>query len=81
MSAPEAVVDDSNRPDYYAMRVLGVLSYAAEVLMDHDMAKPALQCSQAAVSLLRDLDYVLKMPPGSAAGLAEMELCAEEGMD
>jgi len=31
-AAPEAFVDDSNRPDYYAMRVLGVLFYAVEVL-------------------------------------------------
>lgn len=77
MAAPEAAVDDSNRPDYYAMRVLGVLFYAVQVLAADDMAAAALQCSQAVGSLLRDFDYVLGTPPGSPSVLARLELRAE----
>jgi hypothetical protein len=76
-AAPEAFVDDSNRPDYYAMRVLGVLFYAVQVLAAGDMEAAVLRCSRAAVSLLRDLDYALDTPPGSAGALAELELRAE----
>jgi hypothetical protein len=57
-AAPEAAVDDSHRPGYYAMRALGVLFYAVQVLAADDMAAAALRCSRAAGSLLRDLDYV-----------------------
>jgi len=76
-AAPEAFVDDSNRPDYYAMRVLGVLFYAVQVLAAGDMEAAVLRCSRAAVSLLRGFDYVLDTPPGSAGALAELELRAE----
>src|SRR5260370_4943164 len=65
--APEADVDDSNRPEYYAMRALGVLAYAVQILTDDDIVKPALWCADSAVSLLRDFDYVLGAAK-SAAG-------------
>jgi hypothetical protein len=78
MAAPEAAVDDSNRPDYYAMRVLGVLFYAVQVLAADDMAAAALRCSQAAGSLLRDFGYVLGTPLGSARALARLELRADK---
>jgi len=77
MAAPEASVDDSNRPDYYAMRALGVLFYAVQVLTADDMAAAVLRCSRAAGSLLRDFDFVLGGPPGSAGSLAGLELRAE----
>jgi hypothetical protein len=50
---------------------------AVQVLAADDMSAAALRCSQAAVSLLRDLDYVLGIPPGSAGALAGLDLRAE----
>src|SRR5215831_5077802 len=77
MAAPEAYVDDSNRPDYYAMRALGVLFYAVQVLTADDMAAAVLRCSRAAGALLHDFDFALGAPPGSAESLAGLELRAE----
>ena len=42
-----------------------------------DMAAAVLRCSRAAVSLLRDFDFALGAPPGSAGSLAGLELRAE----
>jgi hypothetical protein len=76
ISAPESFVDDSNRPDYYAMRVLGVLHHAAEVLRDEDPLAAAARCARAGVSTLRDFDCILKADSKSAP-LAPMEVLAE----
>lgn len=55
--APEAHETDSNRPDYYAMRALNPLAYAAEVLTADDPLLRVQWSSRAATSLLRDLDF------------------------
>jgi hypothetical protein len=81
-AAPEASIDDSNRPDYYAMRALGVLFYAVQVLSAGDMAAAALRCARASLALLRDFDYVLSTPAGSPGAFTGLELRAErESLD
>jgi hypothetical protein len=56
---PEASVDDSERPDFYAMRALSAVAYAAQTLVGEDSVQAALWASEATLSLLRDFDYVL----------------------
>jgi hypothetical protein len=75
---PEANVDDSHRPDYYAMRALSVLAYAIDVLIDEDPLKPALWCSFAIIEVLSDIDYLLHLDPSSTSSLASTEMREEE---
>jgi hypothetical protein len=77
-SAPEANVDDSLRPDYYAMRALGVILHAIRVLLDEDAVQQATWCSEEAISILRDFDYILETPADSAGSLATLERRAQE---
>ena len=74
METPESMVDDSNRPDYYAMRVLGSVVYAAQTMMDDDPLKAAMSASGTTVSVLRDFDHALA---GGHRSLAEAELAAQ----
>jgi hypothetical protein len=76
-SAPEAIVDDSTRPDYYAMRALNVLHEATRVIYAEDPTMVAVGCSRAGVGLLRDFDFVLNTPAGSSASLVDLEYRAE----
>jgi len=55
-SAPEADVDDSDLPEFLAMRALSLLDYSAMVLFEPDPLKPAKWCSNAALSLAADVD-------------------------
>src|SRR6266508_18263 len=55
---PEASVDDSERPDYYAMRALSAVAYAAQTLAGEDPKQAVLWASEATLSLLRDFDHV-----------------------
>lgn len=64
---------DSNRPDYYAIRAVGVLFYAVRVLLDEDKAATAFTCSREARSLLYGFDYLLQLPPGSPSSLETLE--------
>lgn len=64
---------DSNRPDYYAIRAVGVLFYAVGVLLDEDKAATAFACSREARSLLYGFDYLLQLPPDSASSLETLE--------
>jgi hypothetical protein len=64
---------DSNRPDYYAIRAVGVLFYAARVLLDGDKAATAIACSREARTLLYGFDYLLHLPPGAASSLETLE--------
>jgi hypothetical protein len=58
METPESMVDDSNRPDYYAMRVLGSVVYAAQTMTDDDPSRLRCQprvrpCPYSATSTMR----------------------------
>ena len=74
METPESMVDDSNRPDYYAMRVLGSVVYAAQTMTDDDPLKAAMSASSTTVSVLRDFDHALASGHRS---LADAELAAQ----
>ncbi len=74
METPESMVDDSNRPDYYAMRVLGSVVYAAQTMTDDDPRKAAMSASSTTVSVLRDFDHALA---GGHQSLADAELAAQ----
>jgi hypothetical protein len=71
-SVPEAHVDDSHRPDFYAMRALSVLAYAAQTMTDDDPTQAALWCSDENLSLVSAFDFVLKRESDSLAS-AEAE--------
>lgn len=73
-AAPEAREDDSHRPSYYAMRVLGVAAYAAQTIQEDSSFKPASWCCQASLSLLSDFDYER---PEASVHLARAELVAQ----
>lgn len=75
MATPESLVDDSNRPDYYAMRVLGSVVYAAQTMVDDDPLQAAVWGSGAGISVHRDVDHALG---GSRPSLAEAEQAAQE---
>jgi hypothetical protein len=75
MATPESLVDDSNRPDYYAMRVLGSVVYAAQTMVDDDPLQAAVWGSGAGISVLRDVDHALGR---SRPSLAEAEQAAQE---
>jgi len=68
----EAHLDDSDRPDFYAMVVLSVLDYAVQVLLDEDSLSAAQRRSRAAISLLRDFDHILQTSSGSAGSLVDL---------
>jgi uncharacterized protein YjaG (DUF416 family) len=74
METPESMVDDSNRPDYYALRVLGSVVYAAQTMTDDDHLKAAMSASSTTVSVLRDFDHALA---GGHRSLADAELAAQ----
>jgi uncharacterized protein YjaG (DUF416 family) len=74
LETPESMVDDSNRPDYYAMRVLGSVVYAAQTMTDDDPLKAAMSASSTTVSVLRDFDHALA---GGHRSLADAELAAQ----
>jgi hypothetical protein len=74
LETPESMVDDSNRPDYYAMRVLGSVVYAAQTMTDVDPVKAAMSASSTTVSVLRDFDHALA---GGHQSLADAELAAQ----
>jgi len=76
--APEAVTDDSNRPEFYAMRALSALDYAVRVLVDPDHLKPAIWCSRASIALMRDLDYDRGITPGSPDSMEAVERDAQK---
>jgi hypothetical protein len=76
--APEASVDDSHRPDYYAMRVFGVLLYGIQVILGSNPIESAILCAEEAISILRDFDYALGSHAGSPRSLVDMEVQAEE---
>lgn len=75
-TAPESHVDDSNRPDYYAMRVLGVLAYAVSVLLDDDYQKATEYCSRSATAVLRDLQFIINQD-GYYEPITDLEVQAE----
>ncbi len=73
-SVPEARVDDSHRPDYYAMRALGVLWSAARTLTGDDPLRAALDASGQNLALLGDFDHALGQP---ASSLKAAEMSAQ----
>lgn len=73
-AAPEAEADDSNAPDYYAMRALSVVAYAAEAWFDNDPLKFAQWSADEAVDLMRDIAFTLGE---SAPPLEELEVEAQ----
>ena len=73
-AAPEAEADDSNAPDYYAMRALSVIAYAAEAWFDDDPLKFAQWSADEAVDLMRDIAFTLGK---SAPPLEELEVEAQ----
>jgi hypothetical protein len=75
--APEATIDDSNRPEFYAMRVLSTVDYGLRVVIDPGFDEPLAWASRAATSLMRDLDFVRGLPPGSMGSLEGLELDAQ----
>jgi hypothetical protein len=77
-AAPLARVDDSNRPEFYAMRAMSVLAYAVQVQLEDDPLKAVLWCSRAAVGLLRDLDVIVGAHAGSAGSLGDLEMVTEQ---
>jgi hypothetical protein len=74
LETPESMVDDSHRPDYYAMRVLGSIVYAAQTMTDDDPLEAAMAASSTTVSVLRDFDHALA---GGLRSLADAELAAQ----
>jgi hypothetical protein len=87
--APEAEADDSNAPDYYAMRALSVVAYAAEAWFDDDPVKFAQWSADEAVDLMRDIAFTLgkSAPPLEALEveaqrqlLGELERASPEDM-
>jgi hypothetical protein len=72
--APEADADDSSAPDYYAMRALSVIAYAAEAWFDNDPVKFAQWSADEAVDLMRDIAFTLGE---SAPPLEELEVEAQ----
>lgn len=59
-SVPEANVDDSHLPEYWAMRALGVLHDALHVVFEEDLPEWTLSCSRSALALLSDMDFYLR---------------------
>jgi hypothetical protein len=73
-AAPEAEADDSDAADYYAMRALSVISYAAEAWFASDPLKFAQWSADEAVDLMRDIAFTLGE---SAPPLEELEVEAQ----
>jgi hypothetical protein len=75
--APEAEADDSNASDYYAMRALSVVAYAAEAWFGDDPQKFAQWSADEAVDLMRNIAFTL----GKAAPpLEELEVEAQRDL-
>ena len=74
LETPESMVDDSNRPDYYAMRVLGSVVCTAQTMTGGNPLKAAISASSTNVSVLRDFDHALAGRHGS---LADAELAVQ----
>jgi hypothetical protein len=72
--AAEAEADDSNAADYYAMRALSIVAYAAEAWLDNDPLKFAQWSADEAVDLMRDIAFTLGE---SASPLEELEVEAQ----
>lgn len=73
-AAPEAEADDSNAADYYAMRALSVVAYAAEAWFDDDPVKFAQWSADEAADLMRTIAFSLEE---SAPPLEELEVEAQ----
>jgi hypothetical protein len=73
-AAPEAEADDSNAADYYAMRALSVVAYAAEAWFASDPLQFAQWSADEAVDLMRDIAFTLAE---SAPPLEELEIQAQ----
>jgi len=76
-SAPEAEVDDSNVPDYMAMRALSVLCYAAQTWAEEDSVKYAQWSAGEAADLMRDIAFTVG---SSAPPLEELEITAQRDL-
>jgi hypothetical protein len=72
VATPESAVDDSNRPDYYAMRVLGSVVYAAQTVAGDDPVQDAVWAAGANLAVLGDFDHAL------GTSLADAEQAAQQ---
>jgi hypothetical protein len=56
---PEATVDDSLRPEYYAMLSLSVLAYALQALAEDDLPVAINSTCCAAIDVCRNCDFII----------------------
>ena len=76
-AAPEAGADDSNVADYYVMRALSVVSYAAQTWTDDNPAQYAQWSADEVVDLMREITFTLG---NSAPPLEELEVAAQRDL-
>ena len=57
---PLAGEDDSNNPDFEAMRALSTVAYAAQVWVHKEPVHPAIWAMYSVQSIAQDLGYVLR---------------------
>lgn len=74
-AAPEAEADDSNTAEYYVMRALSVVAYAAETWFANDPMKLAQWSADEVADLMQDIAFTLG---GSAPPLQELEVEAQK---
>jgi len=78
LSLPEAHIDDSHDPRYYATRAIDLIRDLALAEDGRDPRELVASCGEGAIALAADLDFVVSAAGHASLGLEEHELTAQQ---